>query len=370
VAGRFFRLIYKARATEVKMIRTRVTDLFGIKHPIMLAGMNWITESKMVAEVSNAGALGILACAHLTPEETRRSIAEIRSLTDKCFGVNQHMGVPGANENISVAIEAKVPVINYSLGKPWFIDQVHAYGGRVMGTVATLRHAIRAEQLGVDAIVVTGHEAAAHADAATSLILIPLIADAVKVPLIAAGGFADGRGLAAALVLGADAVSMGTRFMLTRESPLHDNFKQACLKATEQDTLYSDRFDGMLSRVLRCQASEKVMKSGFPLREILLSSAKVKSMLAVSWWDLFLYSLRMMRGEQRSSLREQILMAMGVVRAEAAIIHGNLEEGILPAGQVCGIIHDIPGCRELIESVVKQAEAVLAAANRIHSVAG
>jgi enoyl-[acyl-carrier protein] reductase II len=349
----------------VKMIRTRITDLFGIKHPIMLAGMNWITDPKIVAEVSNAGALGILACARLTPEETRRNIAEIRSLTDRCFGINQHMGVPGANENIAVAIEEKVPLINYSLGKPWFTNQVHEYGGKVVGTVATLRHAIRAEQLGVDAIVVTGHEAAAHADAATSLILIPLIADAVKVPLIAAGGFSDGRGLAAALVLGADAVSMGTRFMLTKESPLHDNFKQACLKATEQDTLYSDRFDGMLSRVLRSRASEKVIKSGFPLTETLSSSVRVKKLLNISWWDLFLYSLKMMRGEQSRSLREQILNAVGIIRAEEAIVSGNLDKGILPAGQVCGIIRDIPGCRELIESVVRQAEAVLAAANKL-----
>jgi enoyl-[acyl-carrier protein] reductase II len=237
------------------MFKTPMTELFGIKHPIMLAGMNWITEPKLVSAVCNAGGLGILATAATHPDETRKRIQQIRKLTDKPFGVNQILIGPGAQENIQVAIEEKVPVINYSLGKPWFIDQVHKYGGKVLGTTAIARHAVRAEQLGCDAIVITGHEAAAHGADATSLVLIPIVANQVKIPVIAAGGFYDGRGLAAALVLGADGISMGSRFMLTKESNVHDNFKQLCLKATEQDTLYSDHFDGMPGRALKSQGA-------------------------------------------------------------------------------------------------------------------
>jgi enoyl-[acyl-carrier protein] reductase II len=192
--------------------------MLGIQHPIMLAGMNWVTTPKLVSTVCNAGGLGILATAAFSPDETRKKIREIRKLTNKPFGINQVLNGPGAKENIAIAIEEKVPIINYSLGKPLFIDQVHAYGGKVIGTVAIVRHAARAAQSGCDILIVTGHEAAAHGHVATSLVLIPLVASMVKIPLIAAGGFHDGRGLAAALALGADGISMGTRFIVTRES--------------------------------------------------------------------------------------------------------------------------------------------------------
>ena len=183
------------------MITTRMTELFGIEHPIMLAGMNWITDANLVATVCNAGGLGIFATARCTPDEVRENIRAIRKLTTRPFGVNVILRAE-APEKLKVAIEEKVPIVNYTLGKPWFIDQVHAYGGKVMGTIAVARHAVRAAQLGCDLLVVTGHEAAAHGDVATSLVLVPLVASLVKVPLIAAGGFYDGRGLAAALKIG------------------------------------------------------------------------------------------------------------------------------------------------------------------------
>ena len=189
------------------MFKTKMTQMFGIKHPIMLAGMNWITEPELVSAVCNAGGLGILAIARCNPKETRENIRKIRDMTDQPFGVNQILVGPGAKENIAVAIEEKVPIINYSLGKPWFVKDVHAYGGKVVGTIAIARHAARAVELGCDALVITGHEAAAHGAAATSMVLIPIVASMVDVPLIAAGGFYDGRGLAAALALGADGIS-------------------------------------------------------------------------------------------------------------------------------------------------------------------
>ena len=344
------------------MFTTRITELFGIKHPIMLAGMNWITEPKLIAAVCNAGGLGIFATARCTPEETRQNIREIRELTDKPFGINQMLTFPIARETIQVAIEEKVPVINYSLGKPWFVDQVHEYGGKVLGTVAVGRHAVRAAELGCDAVVVTGHEAAAHGDIATSLVLIPIVTKKVKVPVIAAGGFYDGRGLAAALALGADAISMGARFMVTKESIVHDNFKQLVLKATEQDTLYSEIFDGMLSRVLKSHGTESMMRGGFPLFRSVQGAFKVKQLLNLSFPQFVRLSFNMMRsGEESMNLLAQAREAAGFTRATKAIYDGNVEEGMLYAGQDIGGIEDILSVKEVIDRIITEAEETLRA---------
>ena len=346
------------------MINTRFTEMLGIKHPIMLAGMNWITTPKLVAAVCNAGGLGIFATAAYTPEETRKNIREIRKLTDKPFGINQILIGPGAKENIAIAIEEKVPIINYSLGKPWFIDQVHAYGGKVMGTIAIARHAVRAAQLGCDMLVVTGHEAAAHGDAATSMVLIPLVASQAKIPLIAAGGFYDGRGLAAALVLGADAISMGTRFILTQESNVHDNFKKLVIKATEQDTLYSDVFDGLPGRVLKSPGAEAMMKGGFPLLKSVSSALEVKRILNLSLWKFIGLSWSMMKSEEGKNLLIQARSANGAIHHLKAINEGDQKEGFLFAGQSVGGINDIPTSKELIERIVEEAEKRLEAVGK------
>jgi enoyl-[acyl-carrier protein] reductase II len=343
------------------MLKTKFTEMLGVKHPIMLAGMNWVTTPKLVADVCNAGGLGIFATAASTPEETRKSIREIRKLTDKPFGINQILIGPGAKENIAIAIEEKVPVINYSLGKPWFIDQVHAYGGKVMGTIAIARHAVRAAQLGCDMIVATGHEAAAHGDVATSLVLIPLVASQIKIPLIAAGGFYDGRGLAAALVLGADAISMGTRFIVTQESNVHDNFKKLIIQATEQDTVYGDVFDGLPGRALKNPGAEAMMKGGFPLFQSVSSALEVKRILKLSLWKFIGLSWSMMKSEEGKNLLVQARQANGAIRHLKAINEGDEKEGFIFAGQSVGGIFDNPTCKELIERTVAEAEKSLEA---------
>ncbi len=208
-------------------MKTRITELFGIEYPILLSGMSWISVPKMVAAVSNAGGLGILATGPLDAEQTRQAIREIRSLTDKPFGANATLLFPGAAENAKVLLEEKVPVINFALGKgDWIVKAAHEYGGKVIATVVNARHAKRAQDYGADGVIATGHEAAAHGEAVTSFVLIPSLADVLEIPVIAAGGIADGRGLAAALALGAEGVAMGTRFMTTKESPLHAPFQE------------------------------------------------------------------------------------------------------------------------------------------------
>jgi len=236
-----------------------------------------------------------------------------------------------------------------------------------MGTVALVRHAVRAEQLGCDVISVTGHEAAAHGADATSLVLIPMVASAVKVPILAAGGFYDGRGLAAALVLGADAVSLGTRFIMTKESNIHEHYKELILKATEQDTLYSDRFDGMPGRVLKTAGAEDMMtRKGFPLIGGLAGVLHVKRMLQLSWWDIINAALTKKKTEYGSSgprgIFQQLRLAGGSVGQEKAIYDGDEKLGFMFAGQNIGGIADVPSVSEVIERIVAEAEQVLAAA--------
>jgi len=342
-------------------MKTRITELFGIKHPIMLAGMSWITEPKIVSAVSNAGGLGILATGPLSPDETRKQIKQIRELTDKPFGVNQPLSSPISKANIDVIIEEKVPIVNYALGRPWFIDQVHEYGGKVIGTIAMVRHAVRAEQLGCDVLSVTGHEAAAHGADTTTMVLIPLVASAVKLPLLAAGGFFDGRGLAAAIVLGADAISMGTRFTLTKESIVHQKAKELMLKGGAEDTLYSDRFDGMPGRVLKAKGAEDMMnKKGIPLFGGIAAAMQVRKLLKMSWGDLISSAITMRKGEGGRNVFQQLRFAGGSVGQQRAIYDGDTDVGFIFSGQAQGGMNDLPTVAEVIERIVKEAEEALA----------
>ena len=347
------------------MFKTRMTEMFGIKHPIMLAGMNWITEPKLVSAVCNAGGLGILAIARCTPKETRELIRQIRDMTDKPFGINQILIGPGARENLDAAIGEKVPIINYSLGKPWFVDAVHAYGGKVIGTIAIAKHAAKAVQAGCDALVVTGHEAAGHGAAATSMVLIPIVASMVKVPLIAAGGFYDGRGLAAALSLGADGISMGSRFMVVRESMVHDNFKRLCIEATEQDTLYDTVFDGLEGRVLKTKEALAMTKRGFPVVEAFKGALLLKKLMNLSWPRFAAISLEMLRAEEGHPLMVLARQAVANMKHLKAINEGDVEGGILFAGQCCGGIMDNPTAGELINRIIVEAEEVLSKLNSL-----
>ena len=341
------------------MLKTRMTELFGIEHPMMLAGMNWITDAKFVAAVSNAGALGFLATARYTPDELLEQIREIKKLTERPFGANVILR-PGAAEKMKVVISEKVPVVNYTLGKPWFVDQVHAYGGKIIGTTALAKHAAKAAQLGSDAVVVTGHEAAAHGDRATSLVLTAIASTTVKAPIIAAGGFYDGRGLAAALSLGAEGISMGTRFMLTKECILHENFKKLCLAATEQDTLYDTVFDGMLARILKSKATEEVQKKGFSAMERYRSAMKIRKVLNLSYAEFFMMGLKtMMSGEDSASLWVQANNAAGAVRSMQGIFDGDTEKGWLYAGQSVGGIDDVPTVKELLRRIISEAEKTI-----------
>jgi enoyl-[acyl-carrier protein] reductase II len=286
-------------------------------------------------------------------------IKEIRSLTDKPFGVNTTLIFPNAKENMEVALKERVPILNYALGKgDWLIKAAHGYGGKVLATVAIDRHARRAEMDGADGLVVTGHEAAAHGADAGTLILVPLIARQIKLPIIAAGGFCDGRGLAAALVLGADGVSMGTRFMLTQECAMHENAKELCLKATVDDTICSEKIDGLPGRWLKTPAAIRLAEGKPSLLQAFSSALQMKRMIDVPFLKLLLGGLKQ-RGVQ--DLARQALSLKGL---RAAIDNGDLETGVLPISQAIGLIKDLPTCQEVIERTVTEAQEWVGAAEK------
>jgi enoyl-[acyl-carrier protein] reductase II len=340
-------------------MKTRMTELLEVKHPIMLAGMAFISLPKLVAAVSNAGGVGMLNSVAYTPDQMKNVIKEIKSLTDKPFGVNTTLLFPNAKENVEVALEEKVPILNYALGKgDWLIKAAHEYGGKVLATVAIDRHARRAELDGADGLVVTGHEAAAHGSDAGTLVLIPLIARQTKIPIIAAGGFCDGRGLAAALVLGADGVSMGTRFMLTQDCEMHEKAKELCLKATVDDTICSEMIDGLPGRWLKSPAAIKMAKGKPSFLQALSSALQIKRILDVPLLKLFLGGLKQ-RGVQ--DLARQALSISGL---RVAIDNGDLETGVLPISQAIGLIKDLPTCKEVIERTVAEAQEWVEAAGK------
>ncbi len=334
-------------------MKTRITELFGIRYPIILSGMSWISVPKMVAAVSNAGGLGILATGPLNAEQTRKAIKEIRRLTDKPFGANATLLFPGASENAKVLLEEKVPVINFSLGKgDWLVAAAHAYGGKVIATVVNARHAKRAQDYGADGVVATGHEAAAHGEHITSLVLIPSLVDTINIPVIAAGGFADGRGLAAALALGAEGIAMGTRFMTTRESPLHEIYKNLSIEKDVNDTLFSDRFDGILCRVLKTPAAKKAIERGLNLPAAFFNSQEIAKQLGLPFSKLFAGVL--LSGWKNA--RQLAFMANGFKAIKLATEKGDMKKGVLPVGQATGLIHDEPTVPELMERIVAQAK--------------
>jgi len=321
--------------------------------------MSWISVPKMVAAVSEAGGLGILATGVLDTEETRSAVREIRSLTDKPFGANVSLLFPGAAQNAAVLLEEKVPVINFSLGKgDWIVQAAHEYGGKVLATVTNLRHAKRAQDYGCDGVIATGHEAAAHGEQVTTFCLVPSLAAGLDIPVIAAGGVGDGRGLAAALALGAEGVAMGTRFMATAESPLHDKYKQLSLEKDVYDTLFSKKFDGLWCRVLDTPAARKAIRFGLTPLDLLKAipnSRSIAKMLKLPYYKLFVGVLA--SGWENAKQLAYMANAFELIRK--ATEEGDTESGVLPVGQVTGLLHDIPTVKEVIERTVKEAEEVI-----------
>ncbi|MFN4329710.1 MAG: NAD(P)H-dependent flavin oxidoreductase [Limnobacter sp.] len=338
-------------------MKTRVTDLFGIDVPLICPGMTYVANSDLVAATANAGGLGILAIGHLTPEQTRAEIRRVRSLTQRPFGIGCALMMPGARENLEVALEEKVPVINFSLGNGADVcKRVHGYGGKVIATVVTAKHALSAEKAGVDALLVTGHEAAAHGGSVTSLVLVPAIREVTRLPIIAAGGFGTGAGLVAALSLGADAVAMGTRWAASKESPVHANTKNLIIQKEVEETIYNANFDTMPCRVMTTPHSKKVMA-----KRLSLWRAMARALKAAREMD------RPLTGIVKDVLKTGFVQTLkltffgsAILAIKKATIEGNHQQGVQLIGQVQGLVHDVPTVQELTDRVMREAEQALA----------
>jgi len=348
-------------AKLVACMRTRVTDLLGMRYPIIQAPANFVGVPQMVAAVSDAGGFGILASGRLSPEEIRQDIRAIRDLTDKPFGVNLIAGSPGYEDLAQVFIEERVPVICHSRGNPrWVIQAVKGHDIKIMAMVGSLRHAVRAEQDGADMIIVQGMEAGGHVGFVSTMVSLPLIASKVSIPVIAAGGFCDGKGLVAALSLGAEAIAMGTRFAVTQESPLPENVKQRYLEANEGDTVVTPAITGTRLRVIRNSFSDMLTEGGKRLswRERISGALETRRMLGVSW-RRFLVGGWSMRKQYEASVAELGHLAAGGVRIRKAMVDGDADFGVVIGGQVCGRIDDMPRVSELIERIVAEANETL-----------
>ena len=314
------------------MIKTRFTELFGVEHPIAQGGMQWVGRATLVSAVANAGALGfITALTQPTPEDLTKEIARCRDWTDKPFGVNltilPAIKPPPYAEYRQAIIEAGVKIVETAGYKPQeHIDAFHEHGIKVIHKCTSVRHALSAERMGADAISIDGFECAGHPgeDDVPGLILIPAAADKVKIPMIASGGFGDARGLVAALALGADGVNMGTRFMATKESPIHEKVKQQMVENDERAT-------DLIFRTMRNTA--RVAKNAISQQVVELERG----------------------GAKFEDVRELVAGARGKVVYET----GDPDHGIWSAGMVQGLIHDIPSCAELISRIVSEAEAIV-----------
>ena len=338
-------------------MQTPITELFGVRHPIVLSGMSWISTPELVAAVANAGGLAILATGVLDAAATRAAVRRTRELTDRPFAANVTLYFPGNRANAEVLLEERVPIINYSLGKgDWIAQRAHEYGGKVIATVTTLKHALAAERDGADALIVTGHEAAGHGGTVTSLVLVPALVRAVGIPVIAAGGFADGRGLAAALALGAGAVAMGTRFMNTRESPVHEGAKVASREHGAFDTVYTNRVDGLHGRYLDAAGSRSIMRRRLNPLSALVRSRSIAHMLGLPWLKLAIGIVA--SGPRRST--QMARMAIGFDAFQHGCTDGDIAHGVLPLGQCTGLVDDTPSVSEVIPRIVAEAETVIA----------
>jgi enoyl-[acyl-carrier protein] reductase II len=335
-------------------VRTAITDLLGIEMPILLPGMSWISTPELVAAVSNAGGLGILASGPLTPDETRSAIVKIRQLTDKPFGIGVTLLMPGAEKNADVAIAEKVPVINFSLGKgDKLIERAHAYGAKVIATVVTEKHALSAQKSGADALLVTGHEAAAHGGDVTSLVLVPAISQVVNIPVIATGGFADARGLMAAFSLGADAIAMGSRLATSADSPLHQNMKDAVVAKTEQDTIYSKNFDGIHARIMQTPEGIKATRRPMNFLIACIEAMKAAAMVKQPIWKIMLGMLAMM-----DKVKLLAYFGAAVPRLKAATVDGDYKKGVQFIGQTQGLIKDQPSVQQIFTVIRQETDKI------------
>lgn len=307
------------------MIKTNICELLGIEYPIIQGGMAWISTAELAAAVSEAGGLGLIGAGSMPADVFRNEIHKLKERTNKPFGCNIMMMSPFVEEVMQVALEEKVPVITTGAGNPAkYIPAFQEIGTKVLPVTASVALAKRLERSGADAIIAEGHEAGGHVGDITTMALIPQVVDAVNIPVIAAGGIADGRGLVAAMSLGAAGIQMGTRFVLSEECIAHPNFKEAALKAKDRSTVVTG------------------VKTGHPVRILTNNLAKA------------------FREKEFEGASVEVLEEMGVGTLKMAAIDGDVKDGSVMIGQITGMINEIKTCDQIIKDIMEEADQALA----------
>ncbi|MCF2642078.1 enoyl-[acyl-carrier-protein] reductase FabK [Roseburia hominis] len=305
-------------------MKTRITELLGIEYPIIQGGMAWVAEHNLAAAVSNAGGLGLIAAASAPPEVVREEIRKTKELTDKPFGVNVMLLNPNAEEVAHIVVEEGVKVVTTGAGNPGkFMELWKENGVKVIPVVASVAMAKMMQRGGADAVVAEGMESGGHIGSATTMTLVPQIVDAVSIPVIAAGGIADGRGFAAATMLGAEGVQMGTAFVVAKESIVHENYKQRIIKAKDIDSEITGMSTGHPIRVIRNKMTKEYQR----------------------------------KEKEGASFEELELLTLGSLRK--AVMDGDVVNGSVMAGQIAGMIKEEQTTKEIIENVMKQAKELL-----------
>ena len=352
--------------TARESLKTPLVEMLGCRYPIVQTAMGWVARPELVAASCNAGAFGFLAAASLNADEVGPSIDRVRELTDRPFGVNFHMFQPGASRIVDTIIAAKVRAVSFGRGPDKSIIRRFRDAGIVcMPTVGALRHAQKMVEIGVDAITIQGGEGGGHTGSVPTTLLLPQVLDAVKVPVVAAGGFFDGRGLAAALAYGAAGVAMGTRFLMTRDCPVPEITKTRYVGAGLDDIVLTTRLDGLQHRLLRNEVLAEVEHAN-PMR-LLVSALKnawlLKQRTGASVAEL-IASARGMQRESGLSFGQALMAANSPILIERSMIQGRPAEGVMSTGLVAGILSDLPSCDELVSRMVDDAQ------RRLHELSG
>jgi NAD(P)H-dependent flavin oxidoreductase YrpB (nitropropane dioxygenase family) len=350
-------------------IRTRLTELTGIRYPIVQTGMGFVAGARLAAATSKAGGLGIVGSATMTMDALRTAVAEVKERTDAPFGVNLRADAPDAAERVELIIREGVRVASFALApRREQIERLKDAGVIVIPSVGARRHAEKVAQWGADAVVVQGGEGGGHTGPIPTSLLIPQVVSAVDIPVVAAGGFFDGRGLVAALAYGAEGIAMGTRFLLTSDSPVADAVKQVYLARTLTDTVVTTRVDGMPHRVLRSPLVDALEKSGqvTGLARAVRNAAAFRRLSGLSWREMLREGAAMRHGSELTW--SQVLMAANTpMLLKAAMVDGRPDLGVMAAGQVVGVIDDVPSCADLIDRIMTQAADTLARLGKLQA---
>lgn len=346
---------------ETPVMETALTKLVGVRHPLVQTGMGWVAGPRLVSATANAGALGILASATMTVDELRSAVREVKSRTDRPFGVNLRADAGDARERVRIIVDEGVRVASFALAPSReLIAELKDAGVVVIPSIGARRHAEKVAGWGADAVVVQGGEGGGHTGEVATTVLLPQVVDAVDIPVIAAGGFHDGRGLVAALAYGAAGVAMGTRFLLTSDSTVPDAVKAKYLAASVKDITVTTAVDGLPHRMLRTEMVAALERAGRvrALAQAVRRAAGFRKLSGMSWTAMVRDGLAMRHGKDLSW--SQVLLAANTpMLLKASMVEGRTDLGVMASGQVAGVIEDLPSCAELVSRVMSEATHVL-----------